>query len=187
MLIKAKYLNVLCFRFFDSKLIFRFKGPLKFDLQFSNCFQPILSFNDFIPLDTQLIFLNITCKYFQIDEPLNIKTRTAIFLTPTLIINTQSNFCPSINKYRWLNLKRSQTKLFSLRIFTCENHLIQLYFDINQTTIENRKFNITTQISFSQSTSSNKWTSAPILINFSVVFVSILMLFIAFFIRFFKQ
>jgi len=166
------------FKLIQLNIFFSFKGSLKFDLQLSDCFQPILSFNHFIPLDTQLIFLNITCQDFQIDEPLNIKTRTAIFLTPTLIINTQSNLCPSINKYRWLSLKRSQRKSFSLRIFICENHLIQLNFDINQTIITNRKIDITSQISFIQSTSSNKWT-IPIILNFSVILVSILILFVA--------
>ena len=67
--------------------------------------------------------------------------------------------------------------------------VLQLNFDINQTTIVNRKIDITTQISFSQSTISNKWT-VPIILNFSVVFVSIIMLFltfIAFLIRFLKE
>ncbi|CAF2714961.1 unnamed protein product [Rotaria sp. Silwood2] len=152
-------------------------GPLKFDLKLSNCFKPIFSFNHFIPLDTQLIFLDITCQYFQIDEPYNIKTRTAIFLTPTLIINTQSSPCPSIHKYHWLSLKRSYTKLFSLRTFICENRLIQLNFDINQTTITNTKITITTQIMLTQATIFNKW-KVPIIINFSVVLISIIMLYI---------
>ncbi|CAF4924861.1 unnamed protein product [Rotaria sp. Silwood1] len=152
-------------------------GPLKFDLKLSNCFKPIFSFNHFIPLDTQLIFLDITCQYFQIDEPYNIKTRTAIFLTPTLIINTQSSPCPSIHKYYWLSLKRSHTKLFSLRTFICENRLIQLNFDINQTTIIKTKITITTQITFIQSTIFNKW-KVPVIINFSVVLISIIMLYI---------
>ncbi|CAF0825736.1 unnamed protein product [Rotaria sordida] len=127
-------------------------GPLKFDLKLSNCFKPIFSFNHFIPLDTQLIFLDITCQYFQIDEPYNIKTRRAIFLTPILIINTQSSLCPSIHKYYWLSLKHSHTKHFSLRTFICENRLIQLNFDLNQTTITNTEITITTQITFTQST-----------------------------------
>ncbi|CAF1020390.1 unnamed protein product [Adineta steineri] len=80
-------------------------GPFKFDLQISNCFKPILSFNDFIPLRTQFIFLSITCENFQIDEPFDNKTRDAIYLTPTLIINIQSSHCPSVEKYYWLNLK----------------------------------------------------------------------------------
>ena len=166
-----------------------FLGPLKFDLKISNCFESIFSFNDFIPLETQLIFLNITCERFQIDEPSHIKTRTAIFLTPILIINTQSSPCPSINKYYWLNLKRSHTNLISLRTLTCENRLIQLNFDINQTTTKYSTINITNQILFTQSTILNKWTK-PILINFSVVLLSILMLFIActvFLIRFLKK
>jgi hypothetical protein len=137
-----------------------------------------------------LIFLNITCQHFQIDEPLNIKTRTAIFLTPTLIINTQSSPCPSKNKYQWLNLKRSNTKIGCLRTLTCENRLIQLSADPNQIIIGNTTIiSITTQTSFSQSTNFNKWT-APILINFTIILLSMVMLCIAvtiFLIRFCRK
>jgi hypothetical protein len=91
------------------------------------------------------------------------------------MINTLSSLCPSKTKYHWLNLKNTHTKLFSLRILTCENRLIQLHFDI---TIETTKIDLTTEISLIQSTILNQWT-IPILINFSVVFLSILMLFIA--------
>jgi hypothetical protein len=120
------------------------------------------------------------------------KTRSALFLTPILIINTQSSSCPSIHTYHWLNLKRSYSNLFSLRTLTCENRLIQLSSDIDQITIEyTQTTTITSQTSssFIQSTLLNKWTR-PILINFSVVFVSISMLCIAltvFLIRFCKK
>lgn len=163
-------------------------GPLKFDLTFSNCFQPIVSFNHFIPLDTQLIFLNITCEYFQMGEPRYAKTRYAIFLTPTLVINTRSNHCPSVDKYLWLNSKYSK-KSFSLRTLTCENRLIQLNFDIIQTSIEHTSTSTTLQMLFIRTSTSTN-LKLLIIINFCVVLVSILMLIFAFlmyFIRFLRK
>ncbi|CAF1461631.1 unnamed protein product, partial [Adineta ricciae] len=90
-------------------------GPFKFDLHISSCFQPVLSFNDFIPLESPMICLNISCEEFQIDEPHSTKTLSAIFLTPTIIINTHLSPCPSVTKYLWLNSKRVRTKIHLLR------------------------------------------------------------------------
>ncbi|CAF3175756.1 unnamed protein product [Rotaria socialis] len=155
-------------------------GPLKFDLKLSNCFKPIYFFNDFIPLDTQLISLDITCEHFQIDEPSHTKTSTAIFLTPTIIINTQSSSCPLNHKYNWLSLKRNHTSLYSLRTLICEDRLIELHFNINPTTIQNIKVIFSTHRTSTQLTTTTlKWT-ASIIINFSVALVSIITLCIAF-------
>lgn len=156
------------------------KGPLKFDIKLSNCFRPIYSFNHFIPLDTQLIFLDITCENFQVDEPFDVKTRGAIFLTPTLMINTESKLCPSIHKYRWLSLKHSHTKLFSLRIFICENRHIDLNFDINETTIQNVYIPLTKQNTNIQSINIPKRWTLSIIINFFVAFLSTLIICVAF-------
>ena len=166
-------------------------GPFKFDLHLSDCFSPVYDFNHFHPLHHQFVFLNITCEHFQIDAPASLPTRTAIYLTPTMIINTKSNICPSEIKYRWLNFKSNQRNFYPIRIFICENRLIEFNFDFEQqqTTIDSHLITIQSSLSSSSSSSSsttttntttifNRWT-LPILINFSAIFLIIFILFVA--------
>ena len=163
-------------------------GSLKFDLQLTNCFRPILSFNDFYPLHTQLISLNITCENFHLDQPSDAQIRTAIFLTPTLIINTRAQSCPLIHQYQWLNLRHSQALLFTLRTLICEDRVIQLHWSIDRTTtmtITIARTDLLNEISLPSPTISSKWPTL-ILINFSVVLLSILMITFAVLIRFLK-
>jgi hypothetical protein len=162
-------------------------GPLKFDLTLSGCFQPIHSFNDFHPLTTQLILLNMTCERFRLDEPSNSETRIAIFLIPTLIINTEPTQCPLAATYSWLSFPQSSTSMASLRILTCAGRVIQLSLDSDRTTEKQTigGAGLQTMLSTSPSpaistfsTPSKLWTS-PRIVNVTVLTLSTMMLCLA--------
>lgn len=162
-------------------------GPLKFDLTVSGCFRPIHSFNDFYPLTTQLILLNITCEHFQVDEPSNSTTRMAIFLIPFLIINTEPTECPPAATYSWLSFPQSSTSAASLRTLTCAGRVIQLSLESDRTTGKQTitGWNLQTMLSASTSTvtstfagPSKPWTWAMI-VNVTALILSTVMLCLA--------
>jgi hypothetical protein len=160
-------------------------GPLKFHLTFTGCFHPVLSFDDFSALDTQLILLNLTCEQFRLEQPLNNRIRTAIFLTPTIMIDMLSARCPSANVYDWLNYQPSSTTNALIRTLTCDNRLIYLNFDRMTTmtrSLLNSQSNVSTR--FIENTSSirltqdNSWTM-PMMIEFVFLLLSIVLMSVA--------
>ena len=159
-------------------------GSLKFDLTFSNCFDPIFSFEQFNGLATQLILLNITCDRFQVESPTNSDTMIAIFLTPTVILSIESARCPTLDKYRWLSFSSDVRTGVSLRRLTCENRSISLYFLVESTTEETIHLN--SSILYEPSTNDMKQMNSAKIFGFTIFVLSALLVSLSLFLILFR-